>query len=107
MSLEATKIICICGSTRFKIEFEFMVQHLISIGWFVHSVEVYDVPRVLTPPEGYKKWLEELHFWKIKRSNAIYVIDPSEYIGESTSREIELAKNLDIQIYYFSKRDLY
>ena len=96
------KIITLCGSTRFKSEFELVIKVLIDRGWFVRSVEVYDVSRLLNISPEYKAYLEDLHFRKILNSDAIFVINPKGYIGESTSNEIVYAEILHKKIYYYS-----
>lgn len=41
------------------------------------------------------------HFKKIELSDAIYVINKNNYIGESTKLEIEYAKSLNKEIVYY------
>ena len=93
------KVITLCGSTKFKKEFEEAVKHLtlennivISVGLFGHSgdEEAWDI----------KGLLDDMHFEKIKMSDAIYVVNKDGYIGESTSNEIAYAKELGKEIMY-------
>lgn len=86
------KIITLCGSTRFKDEFLEAQKRLtldgnivISVGLFGHSGdnEVYT--------ENKKEMLDDMHLRKIDLADEIFVINPGNYIGESTSREIEYA----------------
>lgn len=103
------KIITVCGSTKFKVQYEYVIRQLIKQGWFVHSVEVYGHADGIAKyvSAEYEQWLSDLHFWKIDRSAAIYVIDVDRYIGSSTKDEIEYATLiLDLDIYYYSQGDL-
>lgn len=97
------KIITLCGSTKFKLEFEMSAKALSEVGWFVHSVEIYGHADNIPMTPEYKKWLEDTHYWKIDRSDAIYVVDVNGYIGDSTKREIEYATKKGIEIFYQSR----
>ena len=44
--------------------------------------------------------LADLHYNKIKISDAIYVINVNGYIGSQTSKEIEYAKKLGKEVMY-------
>lgn len=88
------KIICLCGSTKFKYNFiranfELTMQGIIvlTVGWFTHS----DLERYL-PTNEEKTALDELHLRKIDLADEVKVINVNGYIGESTRREIEYAK---------------
>ena len=108
MSKEKTPkgIITVCGSTKFKLEYEYVIKKLIELGFFVHSVEVYGHADNLPISKAYKEWLQDIHFWKINRSHAIYVVDVGEYLGKSTREEILHAQVKQKPIYWYSKGDL-
>lgn len=106
MSFKMSRIITLCGSTRFKEEFELMAMSLIDKGWFVRSVEVYDEHRILNISKEYETYLEEVHLHKIDICRAIFVIDKNGYIGESTRAEIQYAYSLDKDIWYMSNNDM-
>ena len=59
------QIICICGSTRFRDEMA----------------------------DANRQFLDELHLRKIDLADAVFVVDPGGYIGESTTREIAYARS--------------
>ena len=87
------RVITLCGSTKFKKEFLQVQKELtllgnivISVGLFGHSGD----NEVWT--EGTKAMLDDMHKRKIDMADAIYVINPGGYIGESTRSEIEYAK---------------
>ncbi len=92
-------VITLCGSTRFKDEFIETQKKLtlegnivISVGLFGHSGddEVWDGMDEGTLSKT-KEMLDDMHKRKIDMADAIYVINPGGYIGESTRSEIEYA----------------
>ena len=92
-------VITLCGSTRFKEDFERVNREftlkgfvVISVGCFGHSGD--------TITEEAKVMLDEIHKQKIDMADAIYVINRDNYIGESTRSEIEYAKQHDKAIMY-------
>ena len=103
-------IITLCGSTKFKNEFNYVSYHLtlndyivLSVGAFMHSdndVEIKD--EIIT----HKEMLDRIHKEKIEMSRAIFVIDVNGYVGESTKSEIGHAMDLGLPIYYYSRGDL-
>ena len=46
------------------------------------------------------KNLKDAHFKRIDLSDAIYVVNKDQYIGNSTKKEIEYAKSLNKEIIY-------
>ena len=95
------KVITLCGSTRFKEQFLEAQKQLtlegnivISVGLFGHSGddEVW--------ADGVKMMLDDMHKRKIDMADAIYVINPGGYIGESTRTEIEYARRNGKEIMY-------
>ncbi|MBR6863349.1 MAG: hypothetical protein IKM75_00670 [Bacteroidales bacterium] len=95
------KVITLCGSTRFKEQFLEAQKQLtlegnivISVGLFGHSGddEVW--------ADGVKMMLDDMHKRKIDMADAIYVINPGGYIGESTRNEIEYARRNGKEIMY-------
>lgn len=90
----APKIICLCGSTKFK---DLFIKHqerltlqgciVLSVGLFGHAEYKYGT----TITSDIKAMLDELHLRKIDLSDEVHVICPGNYIGESTSKEITYA----------------
>lgn len=83
-------VITLCGSTRFKEDFERVNRELtlagnivISVGCFGHAGDVF------TDEE--KVMLDDIHKRKIDMADYIYVINKNGYIGESTKSEIKYA----------------
>ena len=84
------KVITLCGSTRFKEDFERINKELtlagnivISVGAFGHAGDTFT--------EEQKIMLDDIHKRKIDMSDAIYVINKDGYIGASTRSEIKYA----------------
>lgn len=110
MEHKTYKVITLCGSTRFKNEFEQVQKELtlkgyvvISVGLFGHSgdEEVWEGKTEGEITET-KKMLDDMHRQKIDMADEIYVIDVDGYIGSSTKGEIEYASSLGKSIRYYS-----
>ena len=99
-------IITICGSTRFKKEFEEVNRVLELNDWVVLTVASYyhseNSDSLRKWIERNKRQLDDLHLAKIDLSQAIVVINVDGYIGSSTKSEIKHAKELGKPIYYWS-----
>jgi hypothetical protein len=115
-------IVTLCGSTRFKKEYEEAMRRetlagniCIGVGTFGHIhrqrvtvdgcmgqdvVEVDVVRDALCVSDDQKRMLDELHLRKIDLSDQIYVLNVGGYIGESTKREIAYAKSKGKEIRY-------
>lgn len=99
---ERFKVVTLCGSTKFKKEFEETQKKLtldgnivISVGLFGHSGD----------DEAWlnnKKMLYDMHKDKIDMADEIFVIDVDGYIGESTKNEIEYALSKEKPVKYYS-----
>lgn len=97
------KIITLCGSTKFKDEFNLIQKSLAYNGNIVLSLDFFNKSENNTFEEDLnvvKSKLREVHFRKISISDEIFVINKDGYIGESTSNEIEYAKSLGIPVNY-------
>ena len=88
--MQKYNVITLCGSTRFKEDFERVNRELtlagnivISVGCFGHAGDAF------TDEE--KVMLDDIHKRKIDMADAIYVINKNGYIGESTKSEIKYA----------------
>ncbi len=99
-------VVTLCGSTRFKKDFEAVQKKLtldgfivISVGLFGHSgdSEVWEGMDEGTLSET-KVMLDDMHKSKIDLAEAIYVVNPGGYIGSSTWSEICYAFMTDKKI---------
>ena len=62
---------------------------------------VYPVLKYYNTTKEQLKNIKDGHLKRIELSDAIYVINKDNYIGESTKSEIEYAKKLGKEIIYF------
>jgi hypothetical protein len=99
-------IITICGSTKFKKEFEaanaalsFKGYAIFTVGSFGHSLKTKELR---DHTANNKPYLDDLYKQKIDLSFAIFVINKDGYIGESTASEISHATEGRKKIYYLS-----
>lgn len=87
------EIITICTSYKFRNEAIECYKKLTDMGYIV-----------LFPAMGCikhdKEWYMNMHFEKIKMSNAIFVVNVGGYIGESVREEIVFAKSNNIKVIY-------
>jgi hypothetical protein len=96
--------ITLCGSSRFKEEFEKVNRELTLQGNVVYSLAIFghsDPIQQLT--EEQKILLDAVHFKKIDNSESVFVINVNGYIGESTRNEIEYAQKTNKKIYYYEE----
>lgn len=100
-------IVTLCGSTKFRDAFneanytESMAGNIVlSVGFFAHVDKEHPT---LTPED--KMRLDWLHKRKIDMSDEILVINVDDYIGPSTSSEIQHAKDTGKKIRYFLPHD--
>ena len=93
------KIICLCGSTRFKDAFITEYARLSDAGNIVLTVN-----RLIPQHDGLtleqEKQAHELHFRKIDLADEIFVLNVGGYIGEQLKAEIAYAENKDKAINY-------
>ena len=94
--------ITLCGSARFEEYFKFWNEMLSLYGHTVYTLSVYPSQK-----ESGKDWytdaekliLDQVHLDKIDNSDAIFVVNPFAYLGESTLKEIKFAKQTGKQIF--------
>lgn len=96
-------IITLCGSSRFKelftqIAHDLTLQdHIVLMPAVFHHADNEE----LTTEQKIK--LDNLHKQKINMSDAIFVINPGQYIGESTWGEIDWAQRMGKQILVYEQ----
>ena len=99
-------VVTLCGSTRFKTDFERVQKELtlkgyivISVGLFGHSgdEEVWEGMSENTLTET-KQMLDDMHKRKIDMADETFVVNPGGYIGDSTWSEIRYAYMTDKKI---------
>lgn len=99
------RIVCLCGSTKFKDQFLEEAKRItmtgsivLSVGWFSHQDEA-------KPTREEKAKLDVLHLHKIDLCHEVRVVDVDKYIGESTEREIAYARSIGRPITYLSEEE--
>ncbi len=107
------EIVCLCGSGRFIDTFHEWEEKLTLEGKIVLTIFINTTKRDACDLEESadkaaketrrKRMLDELHFRKIDLADQVLVLDVDNYIGESTSNEIEYATRKGKVINYLSK----
>ena len=95
------KIITLCGSTKFKNEFETIKKELTLRGHIVLNLGCFEKTDGGSYNAYQKRMFEKMHKARIDLSTAIMVVNKDNYIGESTKKEIEYAKATNKEIYYW------
>ena len=108
--MEKTKIITLCGSSKFcdimavcawLIERDeqavTMGLHLLP-GWYSKK----SMPDHLAEHEGVADAMDKLHLRKIDISDEIFIVNCRDYIGDSTANEIKYARENNKKIRWFS-----
>lgn len=93
-------IITLCGSTRFKKDFESVRKICLSQGMIVFSPEVFSHADNLKLALEEIESLRQLHMRKIELCNFVMVINSEEYVGEDTLKEILHAYKHNIPVFY-------
>lgn len=96
--MNETKVICLCGSTRFTKQmlikqWEFTKEGYIVLSWCALPDDYFvdgDAFHI-GDKENVKELIDEVHKRKIDLSDEIFVINVNDYIGDSTKSEIEYA----------------
>lgn len=99
------RIVCLCGSTRFKDEINAASARLTMQGVLVISLGVFghtDLPDRdwTTGASDDKRMLDDLHRRKIDLADYVLVLNVGGYIGESTRSEIDYAEKLGKPVEY-------
>lgn len=99
------KIVCLCGSGRFKQAFEDAEYDETLKGNIVLTIgcNTKDVARS-DELKHHKPMLDKLHLHKIDLADEVLVLNVDGYIGESTRNEIDYAKTHGKRIRYLSPR---
>lgn len=106
-------IVTLCGSHRFKDTFERVAQELGIKYWIVLRPAFY-IDAHSYPDNSPKSALDTVHLAKIDISEAIIVINQdylddidsfndTTYIGQSTKREIEYARQNNRRVFWLAK----
>ncbi len=97
-----TKIICYCGSLRFKKQFEQAEFYSVIRGEIalLPCCMYVDIEREHGAGSAYKLKADELHKRKIDICDEVHVLNVDGYIGNSTRSEIEYAESIGKPVTY-------
>lgn len=93
-------VVCLCGSTRFKKEFETAAREQTLMGRIVLTLAVFAKADGDPLSDEQVTMLRHLHRHKIKMSDEILIINKDGHIGNSTRSDIEFAKANNKHIEY-------
>ena len=106
--IKGTKVICLCGSTRFVDTFNKWRKKLTLEGKIVVSIELVIPQSEREDPQHsnykVKQMLDELHLRKIDLADEVMILNVGGYIGESTRKEIDYAENIGKPIKYLEPK---
>lgn len=99
---EKMKVITLCGSMKFekemkKVAFTLETKYNMCVLQCVYNEDNLEITKDEITA------LNNAHFEKIKISDAIYVVNFQEYIGEQVKKEIEFAKSLGKEVIYHTQ----
>lgn len=100
--VKTAKVICLCGSTRFKQAFHQAYAELSDAGNIVLSVSRLDPQHEEINDVITRVW-QEIHFRKIDLADEIFILNVGGYIGESLKKEIEYAIKIGKPIKYLEQ----
>lgn len=92
--------VCLCGSTRFRSEFDAAGRALTLAGCIVLAPGVFVHGDGTAVTEQEKTALDALHLAKIDLADEVFVINPGGYIGASTANEIAYATRRGTPVRY-------
>lgn len=97
------KVITICGSLKYQNIMMEEAQKLTMEGNCILT-PTYPVIKEYKISQEEMNNLKESHLKRIELSDAIYVLNVDNYIGESTSIEIDYAASLNKEIIYYTDK---
>ena len=102
------KIVTLCGSTKFKPEFEKITEKLTIQGNIVLAPGEYtgfnninpDSKEMTQLDDDTIEMLKDLHKEKIRMADEVLIINKDGYIGETTKEEIQFALSIGKPVFY-------
>ncbi|HEY2353347.1 MAG TPA: hypothetical protein VGH79_00420 [Gaiellaceae bacterium] len=92
---ERPRVVCLCGSSRFREEFDEAAATETLAGRIVLSLGIFSGASGATLSDEQVALLRRLHLQRIDLADEILVINPGGYVGETTAQEIEYARSRD------------
>ena len=110
--INGTKIICLCGSTRFTEQmlikqWELTKQGYIVLSWCALPESYFkgEDKTHIGDQEGVKAVVDEVHKRKIDLCDEVFVLNIGGYVGESTGNEIGYALMIGKPISYMEDKE--
>ena len=100
-STPARGVVTLCGSMRFRAEFDRLDEELTLAGRVVLTPASVDPARVLGPAE--RAALDRSHLRKVAMSDEVLVVNVGGYVGESTRREIAHARACGVPVRFLEQ----
>lgn len=97
------KVVILCGSSKYKDEFEKVQLDLTLQGNIVLSLPIFSQNDGLVLSDEQLNMLSEMHKQKIDMADEIFVVNPNGYIGNSTKQEIKYAIFINKPVNYLTK----
>jgi hypothetical protein len=104
------KVVCLCGSTKFKKAFEEANKSetlkgniILSVGCFPHSDNNQSPEKELGG--DVKLMLDDLHKRKIDLADEVFILNVGNYVGKSTRNEIKYAEFWGKPVRYLENRN--
>jgi hypothetical protein len=94
------KVITVCGSLKFKEIMQEEAEKLALNGYCVLT-PIFPFNKNLNINMKQLDSFKKAHFKRIELSDAIYVVNKDNYIGDSTKLEIDYATKLNKEIIYY------
>jgi len=108
-----SKVICLCGSTRFTeymliYQWELTKQGFVVLSWCALPDSYFqgEPKSHVGDQEGVKEIVDEVHMRKIDLADEIHILNIGGYIGESTRNEIMYAKKMGKSIKFLEQKGM-
>lgn len=100
MHHDNVRIVCLCGSTRFKAEFLDWAARLTLEGCIVLMPHVYSHADQIDLSDEQRQVLETIHLQKIAMAHEVLVLNVHGYIGQGLQRELQYAHEIKKPVRY-------
>lgn len=97
------RVVCLCGSTKFKRAFHEWSARLALIGQVPLTVSMFSHADGIALDAAQVQQLNAAHARRIALADEIFVLDVGGYIGEGTKTDIGIAERLGKPVRYLSK----
>lgn len=95
-------VVVVCGSTRYKEEYEYLCKDFELRGWIVLRTSIFSHSEGVELTEQQIDLLEKEFKSMIEFADNVAVVTVNNYIGDHVKYEVELAQNLHKNIRYYN-----